>query len=99
MVGGDKFYGWGLALAYARSGRGKEAREVLDRLERTAYSPLLLAAIYGELGERDRAFGLLTEAYEVRDGLMASLGVEPSFAAIRRDPRCGELLKRMRLTC
>jgi Flp pilus assembly protein TadD len=99
MAGGDKFYVWGLALAYARSSRGKEAREVLDHLERTAYSPLLLAAIYAELGERDRAFGLLAEAYEIRDGLMATLGVEPSFAAIRTDPRCGELLKKMRLTC
>jgi len=66
------------------------------------YMPGFLAAVYAELGDKDRAFYWLEQAYEHRemtskDEGIFYLGAEPSFEALRSDPRYKELLRRIGL--
>jgi serine/threonine protein kinase/tetratricopeptide (TPR) repeat protein len=68
-----------LGHAYAKSGRVREARAVLERLEeleRTTYiSPLEFAAVYAGLGDLDAAFEWLDRAYEERTSQLIVLRV------------------------
>lgn len=90
-----------LGLAYALSGKTVEARKILDELkqrsERKYLSPTVIAALYGALGEKDRAFALLDKAYEERDFLLVMLKVEPMFDPLRSDPRFTTLVQRVGL--
>jgi len=101
MTGGDLVYGWGLGYVYARQGRRNEALAILESLERprseSYFSPTLMAGLYGALGELDRAFEFLETAYEERDGFLVAVGVDPTFDTLRGDPRCHELLKKIKL--
>src|SRR2546422_10782410 len=71
------------------------------RLATAANSPLkenpwLLARAYIELGEKDKAFAELNNAYESRTGV-AFLKVEPQLDPLRSDPRFQELMKKVGL--
>jgi len=55
------------------------------------------AQVYARLGEKDEAFAMLNEAYEVRDHQMAQLKVNPIFDSLRSDRRFTDLLRRMNL--
>ncbi|MBS1787084.1 MAG: tetratricopeptide repeat protein, partial [Acidobacteria bacterium] len=88
-----------LACAYALSGKTGEARKILEKLEQQARRKYIassgLAEIYGALGEKDRAFALLDQAYDERDNMMVLLKVEPTFDPLRSDPRFATLLRRV----
>jgi hypothetical protein len=56
-----------------------------------------LAALYASLGERERAFALLGEAYALRDRQLQYLVIEPDFDPLRDDPRYAVLLDRVGL--
>ena len=67
-----------VARIYARMGKRKEARQILDTLQRTGgdrflaglnFTSLDLAGLYAALGDKDEAFRLLFKNTEVRDGL------------------------------
>ena len=92
------FYLAYLGWALARAGRSDEARAILEELsERAAeeyVAPLHLAMIVSALGEMDRAFELLDEAVDKRNGWLA-LPRMPLFDAFRGDPRFDEHLKRI----
>jgi len=53
--------------------------------------------MHAGLGEADAAFEWLDRAVEDRRGWLAYLKVEPLLDPIRRDPRFGRLLEKMRL--
>jgi TolB-like protein/tetratricopeptide (TPR) repeat protein/DNA-binding winged helix-turn-helix (wHTH) protein len=99
-----------LASAYARAGRRADANHVLRRLQElwerqgtapawhTARSPYVcpyeVAAVYAQLGDRDRAISWLDKAYRNRSCLYW-LRQDPRFDSIRPDPRFQELLAKM----
>jgi tetratricopeptide (TPR) repeat protein len=88
-----------LGSAYAKAGDQRRARAILEEL-RTGGSyvaPGELAALYTSLGQRERAFALLEEAYALHDEQLQYLMVEPDFDPLRDDPRYGILLQRVGL--
>lgn len=60
-------------------------------------SPVTLAKLYSELGERDKAFELLEKGYSERSGLLVWLKVSPEFDGIRSDSRFTDLMRRVGL--
>jgi serine/threonine-protein kinase len=90
-----------LAYVEARAGRAAEARSVLAKLEDTAsrgyVSPVVFAMIHLGLGDWDRAFSALDQAYSERRGWLVYATVNPLFDPIRTDRRFHELVRRMGL--
>ena len=67
-------------------------------ISKTQYIPSCrIAAIYGELGERDKAFEELRKAFELRDWELYRLNADPYWRPLRDDPRFKEVLKRLNL--
>ena len=58
-------------------------------------SPLGLAIIYSQLGDKDKAFANLEIAYRERDEEMTNLAIEPQFDSLRSDPRFSDLIRRV----
>lgn len=90
-----------LGYCYARSGRSKEARRVLDDLDalrqRSCAQATALAAICPGPGERDRALGWLERAFEEHCGALAWVGHDPLRDSLREEPRFQALLRTMNL--
>ena len=89
-----------LAYAFAIAKKPSEARKIIEdlRARGNSYIPTaLIASVYGALGENDRAFELLEQAFRERDALLVYLKVDPMFDPLRRDPRFPILLKRIGL--
>jgi len=91
-----------LARIKAQSGRRGEAQrllgEILENSKHRYYSPTLIGMIYAALGDKDKVFGWLENAYQERDWGLAQLKVCPEFDSVRSDPRYADLLKRMNLS-
>lgn len=92
----------GLAHAYSATGRRNEAEKILRELQtqsKTDYvSPYMLAVIYTGLGNKDKAFEFLENAYEEKSPdiayfIKADLRIDP----LRSDSRFQHLLRRMNL--
>jgi len=60
-----------------------------------AYDPLRVAGGYSLLGDKDKAFLWLNKAYEARDIQLINLRVDPTYDALRSDPRYADLVRRM----
>jgi TolB-like protein/DNA-binding winged helix-turn-helix (wHTH) protein/Tfp pilus assembly protein PilF len=88
-----------LGTAYARAGERTKAQAILRQLETSKeyVSPTELAALYGALGEREKAFTSLEKAYAARDLQLQYLKVNPNFDALRDDPRFADLVRRIGL--
>jgi tetratricopeptide (TPR) repeat protein len=56
-----------------------------------------LAIIYANLGDKDKSFDNLKNAFEERDTHMTELAIEPQFDTLRSDPRFGVLARRVGL--
>jgi serine/threonine protein kinase/Flp pilus assembly protein TadD len=88
-----------LAQAYAASGRGDQARDILNRLkeqsQRGYVSPNDIAEIYAAVGEKDQAFEWLEKAYDLRSSDLRFLKVSQSMDSLRLDPRFADLLRRV----
>jgi tetratricopeptide (TPR) repeat protein len=88
-----------LAGAYATSGRGDQARDILNRLkelsQREYVSPYEIAEIHVALGEKDQAFEWLEMAYQVRSSDLRFLKVYQLWDTLRLDPRFADLLRRV----
>ena len=65
---------------------------------KTSVSPLELARVSAELGEKDHAFALLNEAVKERAGELAFLRVSPSWDTLRDDARFQDLLRTVGLS-
>ncbi len=86
-----------LGAVYAMAGQEKSARAVLDdlleRAQRSYVGPTLIAWIYSNLNEPDRAFEWLDKACEER-ACTLGLGIRfPLYDAISGDPRFAKLLE------
>jgi len=90
-----------LAIMYSSAGKRDDAMKVLEELlelsKKSYASPLLIAAIYWELNQKDNAFKWIEKAYEERDHWMISLKSWPTWDTLRSDPRFIELLKKLNL--
>jgi TolB-like protein/Tfp pilus assembly protein PilF len=82
----------------------RQAAKVTEDLQgaKKLYMPGFLAAVYTALGDKDRAFYWLEQAYERRemtskDEGIFYLGAEPLYDPLRSDPRYKELLRRIGL--
>jgi len=86
-----------LAIAYFKSGRRKEAQELLAELEAIAstefFSPALLSAVYFEAGDADSGFASLQQAVEARAREVIFLQVDQMLDGRRDDPRYLELIR------
>jgi TolB-like protein/DNA-binding winged helix-turn-helix (wHTH) protein/Tfp pilus assembly protein PilF len=89
-----------LARTLARAGKRQEAKRIIEAVlkARDEYvPPLVLAAAYAALGEKDHAFAWLEEGYAERDSDMGWLRVAPAFDPLRADLRFTALLRKMNL--
>jgi TolB-like protein/Flp pilus assembly protein TadD len=90
-----------LAYALGLAGQASDARAVLDGLQvesQTRYVPptnLAMAAI--GLGELERAFAALKDAFIAKDGTLLLLQLLPMFAPLHADRRFGHLCRRIGL--
>jgi tetratricopeptide (TPR) repeat protein len=70
----------------------------LQRRRKPKYvSPMKLALVHAQLGDRDASFAFLQEAFRERASGLAGVGVNPGFAPLRSDPRFPDLLRRIGL--
>jgi tetratricopeptide (TPR) repeat protein len=71
-------------------------RKIVDEeLRRPRRDPYLLAYTYARLGEKEKAFQWLEQAYEERSPHLTRVRVDPDFDSIRDDPRFQDLVRRM----
>ncbi|MDQ3743734.1 MAG: protein kinase [Acidobacteriota bacterium] len=88
-----------LGHAYAVAGQRAEAQKVLASLREHAArgyaSPYFVAIVYTGLGDRERAFDSLEQAYRDRHPGMILLKYDPRFDPLRRDPRFTKLIQRI----
>jgi serine/threonine-protein kinase len=90
-----------MAYAYAKTGRRREAEEVIKRwkeLEKTQYiNNYWLATAYAALGEKDLAFAELEKSYQARDWFLPRIKTDSFMDPLRDDPRFADLVKRVGL--
>jgi TolB-like protein/Tfp pilus assembly protein PilF len=86
---------WG--YVHARLGDREAAVKAMTELKsRVTYiPPVVLARLHTALGENDEAIRLLDQSVKDRSESIVWMKVDPSFAPLQKDPRYGELLKRV----
>jgi tetratricopeptide (TPR) repeat protein len=89
-----------LGSAHALSSQPGEARKALRELDVLAKRgkpriAFFSAFVHISLGDKDRGFELLNQAFEEHTGPMVWLKSSPAFDILRSDPRYDLLLKRM----
>jgi non-specific serine/threonine protein kinase len=101
LSGGSTQYLADLARALATGGREAEARRTLGELEEISksryVSPYFMAAVHLGLGDKDRAFDCLEEAYGERSLGMTFLKLDPNLDDLRAEPRFADLVRRVGL--
>ena len=90
-----------IGLAYARSGRRADAEKTIAVMKEVAKTRHVrtywIAGIYASLGDKDRAFAELEQAFKDRDFFLTRASINPDLDPLRDDPRFRDLLKRMNL--
>jgi serine/threonine protein kinase/Tfp pilus assembly protein PilF len=81
--------------SFAKSGWQGCLRTIADGGARGKLSPYIVATLYAEMGEKDKAFAALNETIEKRDQLIGFLKIDPLMNPLRSDPRFPELLKKV----
>jgi serine/threonine-protein kinase len=88
-----------LAIAYESAGQREDTLAVLEELNQASshdfVPPEAFAAVYGTLGEMDRAFEWLDKAFDGRARGLAMLKTAPWLGPLRQDHRYEKLLRRM----
>ncbi len=89
----------GLGHALAIAGERDAALSLIAQLEelgRTQYvSPCVPAVIHAGLGDADRCFACLEQAFQLRSRSIAWLNVTREYAGLRTDPRYVDLVRRI----
>jgi serine/threonine protein kinase/Tfp pilus assembly protein PilF len=94
--------------AFATSGWQREVLQWAKELEqliatKRGYFPGVLAQVYAQVGDNDRAFYWLEQGFEhwhlasISDPVVGDIKTDPSLASLRADPRFNDFLRRMRL--
>jgi tetratricopeptide (TPR) repeat protein len=100
-ISGTKLGLTGLGYAYGRSGRQKEARQILRQLlgdsSRHDLSAYHVARVYAGLGETSQTFAWLKKAQDSRDERIVMLKVDPKLDSLRSNPLFGEMLRSLGL--
>lgn len=91
-----------LAEVYRTSGRRgfleKSTEHLINQqIAGNFEAPVLVAGMYGQMGNRAAAFLWLERAYKNRVGRLTDLAVDPMFDPLRSDPRYDDLLARIGL--
>ena len=90
-----------LGHVYALAGRRGEARAILVELDNAARTSTVSsqypAYVLLGLGEREAALDKLEAAYEERQPALIWMGLDPSYSALRSEPRFRDLLRRIGL--
>jgi eukaryotic-like serine/threonine-protein kinase len=90
-----------LAQAFALARMENEARRILHRLDQSPKQHQLLpnemALLYALLGDKDKAFQILQNAYENHYFVVSEVKIDPRFEALRSDSRYSDLVRRIRL--
>lgn len=96
-VPGDSIGALGIVQAHALSGRSGAARAAFDalvaRFGASRVGPYRMAIAASRLGDRDAAFDWLDRAASAHDLNLVCLAVDPSFDALRGDPRWAVALR------
>jgi serine/threonine-protein kinase len=83
-----------LGHAYAVSGDKSQALKIAHQLEASHAPPFVMALVYLGLGDKDRTFSLLEQAYEQRfPSILPEALQDPLFDPVRADRRFQELLR------
>ena len=90
MEQGFRSAGWKSALT-----KGIEIRQAQRKTG--YYSPLMIATLYADLGDKDQAFRWLNTAYQERDWLLLGLRTNFHLEPLRSDPRFAELVRKVGL--
>ncbi len=88
-----------LALAYAHAGKQKEASRILNglgqRSKREYVAPYAVARAYVGMDQKEQALAWLEKGFDLYDGDMHQVNVDPALDPLRSDPRFQNLLRRM----
>jgi TolB-like protein len=80
------------------SGALTQAIKTLQARHKTRYfSPWMIARLYADLGDKERAFEWLDTAYRERDFLLLGIATQFQFDPLRSDPRFAELVRKVGL--
>jgi serine/threonine-protein kinase len=101
LSGGDTNEVAALGRAYALAGRTGNAMKTLTELtmrsQQTYVQPAWVAMIHVALGDTDQAFDWLEKAFVDQSASLVLLKVDPAFDPVRKDPRFGDLMRRLGL--
>jgi tetratricopeptide (TPR) repeat protein len=86
-----------MAHTLARWGKKDEALRLLEEVADMPKSAYSVAAVYAALGDNDKGFELLDQAYDERDMQLVSLRVDPTVDELRGDPRFAGIVERVGL--
>jgi hypothetical protein len=91
-----------MGKAYTASGYEGAVRYSAKELEklylaREVSEPGWIASWYARIGDNEQALKWVEIAFTDRDGYIPILNLDPSFAALRSDPRYQDLVKRVGL--
>jgi TolB-like protein/tetratricopeptide (TPR) repeat protein len=97
LAGRNSLVECSLAYACGMAGRRDEAAEILHRItDGNPYVPnWYLSLVWIGMRDVDRAFTCLQQALEDREPCLVTIGVDPVFDPIRKDPRFAELERRI----
>ena len=96
----DAEVAYGLAQAYALTGKKNEALKILSELNQpgSAVLPKEAAYLHSLLGDKERAVAILQKAADDHIMSVAELKMDPRLAELRKDPRAGEVLQKIKLS-
>ena len=87
-----------LGYLYGKAGKKEEAQGILDdfltRSKKEYFSPYFIAIVYSGLGDKDKVFEWLDNAYEVRDRNQFMINFDITFHSLHSDPRWTEQMKK-----
>ena len=91
-----------MSYCYCRFGQPGKAKEELNKLEQAnrkrTLDPAILVVPNFCVGNVERAFALLTEAYAQHSNVLTILKVDPAYDPMRSDPRFQKLMHQVGLT-
>src|SRR5438132_14436788 len=86
-----------MAQAFARWGKKSEATKLLADVAGVPTSAYSVAGVHGALGNKDKAFEMLNQAYDEHDMQLVSLKVYTALYDLRHDDGFSDTIRRFGL--